>query len=52
MLEWYFPWARVDWLLRVQLLIWLAAVALSYWIAWRTLIRRRPWLRRGKKRES
>ncbi|MEE8308256.1 MAG: hypothetical protein V3R81_13395, partial [Gammaproteobacteria bacterium] len=45
MLEWYFPWSNVDWVLKVQLLIWLTTVGGSYWIIWRTLIRKRRWLR-------
>ena len=50
MLEWYVPWTSIDWVLRAELAIWLAAVAWSYWIAWRTLGRKRPWLRRRKRR--
>ena len=46
MLDWYIPWDRIDWGLRLQMLIWLAAILCSYWICWRTLIRKRPWLRR------
>lgn len=44
MVEWYIPWAQIDWGLRIQLLLWLAAIALSYWIFWRSLVRKRPWL--------
>ncbi len=46
MIEWYFPWSSIDWVLKLQLLIWSASIACSYWIAWRTVIRKRPWLRR------
>ena len=46
MFEWYIPWDQIDWGLKIQLLLWLAAIALSYWIFWRSLVRRRPWLKR------
>ena len=49
-LEWYFPWSTVDWILRIQLLIWLAAIGWSYWIVWRTFVRKKPWLRSRKRR--
>jgi membrane protein implicated in regulation of membrane protease activity len=45
MVEWYIPWDQIDWGLKIQLLLWLAAIVLSYWIFWRTLVRRRPWLK-------
>jgi hypothetical protein len=48
-LEWYFPWSSVDWVLKSELLIWLAAIGWSYWIVWRTLIRKKPWLRWRKR---
>jgi hypothetical protein len=44
MLDWYIPWARIDWPLRIQLLIWVFAVVFAYWISWRTLVRKQPWL--------
>jgi len=50
MLEWYIPWDRIDWGLKIQLLLWIAAIVLSYWVFWRTLVRKRPWLR-GRKPE-
>ena len=46
MIEWYFPWGRVDWVLRAELIVWLVAVLAGCRIAWRTLVRGRPWLRR------
>jgi len=45
MFEWYIPWDQVDWGLKLQLIIWCAAILSSYWICWRTLIRKRTWLR-------
>ena len=30
MLEWYFPWAHIDWVLRFELITWLTVVTLSY----------------------
>lgn len=50
MLEWYFPWSSVDWFLKMELLVWLAATGASYWICWRTVIRKRPWLRWRERR--
>ena len=50
MLEWYVPWNHIDSVLKAELLIWLAAIAWAYWIAWRTLRRKRPWLRRQRRR--
>jgi hypothetical protein len=43
-LEWYFPWTRVDWVLKLELLVWLFVIGVSYWIAWRALVLGRPWL--------
>jgi len=45
MLEWYIPWDQIDWGLKLQLLIWLAAILGSYWICWRSVVRKKPWLR-------
>jgi len=50
MIEWYIPWNQIDPGLKIQLVLWLAAVALSYWIFWRSLVRRRPWLTRRKRK--
>jgi hypothetical protein len=49
--EWYFPWSRLDMVLRIQLVIWLTVVAASCWIYWRTVIAEKPWLmsRRNKR---
>ena len=44
MLEWYFPWTRIDALLKIELLIWLASVGASLWVAYRSLVLKRPWL--------
>lgn len=52
MIEWYFPWGRVDWVLRVELIVWIAATVGGCWIAWRTLVRGRPWLRREERDEQ
>ena len=45
-LNWYFPWTRLDGVLKFELVLWLIAVGVSYWIFWRTILRKRPWLRR------
>ena len=50
MLEWYIPWSAIDWVLKIQFLAWLAAIATSWWIAWRVLIRKRPWLERRERK--
>ncbi|MCC7413912.1 MAG: hypothetical protein IT495_20020 [Gammaproteobacteria bacterium] len=50
MLEWYFPWSGIDRFLKLELLVWLAVTGLSWWIFWRTVVRRRPWLRRRERR--
>ncbi len=50
MLEWYVPWANLDWGLKFELLVWFAAIAWSYWACWRTLVRKRPWLRRRNRK--
>jgi hypothetical protein len=49
-IDWYFPWARIDDVLKVELLVWLAVVGVSYWIFWRTVVRGRPWLRRRNRK--
>lgn len=46
MFDWYFPWSRIDAVLRLALLVWLAVVGASWWIFWRSIVRGRPWLRR------
>ena len=50
MIEWYFPWGAVDWVLKVQLVLWISVIVWAVWISWRTLVLRRPWLR-GTKRK-
>jgi hypothetical protein len=49
-LEWYFPWSHIDWILKVELLVWLLVIGLSYRIAWRALVRKRPWLQRRRQK--
>jgi membrane protein implicated in regulation of membrane protease activity len=51
MVNWYFPWHLIDWVLRLQLIVWLSMVVLSYWIFWRTVVKKHGWLRKrsGKK---
>ncbi len=46
MIEWYFPWQHLDFLLKLGLIVWLSVIAASCWIFWRTVVRRKPWLRR------
>ncbi|MEJ8567025.1 hypothetical protein [Elongatibacter sediminis] len=48
LIEWYFPWSRLDLVLRIELLIWLVVVGIACWISWRTLVGKKPWLRRRK----
>jgi hypothetical protein len=43
-LEWYFPWSRIDPVLKLQLLVWLAVVSVAFVIPIRTLLFKRPWL--------
>ena len=52
MFDWYFPLFMIDWGLRIELLAWLLCLAAAYWIAWRTLIKKRPWLQRDKDRSK
>jgi hypothetical protein len=52
MIDWYFPWGRIDWVLRLQLIVWLASVVIAYWISWRYLIAKRPWLKKGNKQDA
>lgn len=51
-LDWYFPWAQIDWVLKLQLLVWLSTVAAGFWIGWRGL--QGQWLAttRGKNHET
>jgi hypothetical protein len=45
---WYFPWSRLDMVLRIGLVIWLTVVAASFWIYWQTVIAGKPWLMRRR----
>ena len=51
MLEWYFPWTLIDWMLRAQLLIWITAIAGALCISVRTIVLGRPWLRRRRRND-
>jgi hypothetical protein len=46
--EWYFPWSRIDMVLRIGLVFWLTVVAASCWIYWRAVIAGKPWLMRRR----
>jgi hypothetical protein len=48
LVEWYFPWSRLDMVLRIGLVIWVTVVAASCWIYWRTVITGKPWLMRRR----
>jgi len=44
MVEWYFPWSLIDWILRLQLIAWFITIGVSYWIFWHCIVRKRGWL--------
>ena len=43
-LEWYFPWSRVDPILKIELLIWFGSVVTAFLIPTWALVLKRTWL--------
>ncbi len=43
-LEWYFPWSRIDGVLKLQLVLWFVSVAAAILIYLWTIVLGKPWL--------